>query len=76
NVVTLLLNWKTDAKSGSVVGGFVASVVVGGVNVDYYSGGVKDGNDCGMTIENTSEESVITETGTVRSVGVCLLGTS
>ncbi|GKC35658.1 hypothetical protein Tco_1048042 [Tanacetum coccineum] len=34
NAVTLLLNWKTDAKSGSVDGGFIASVVGGGVDVD------------------------------------------
>ncbi|GKD60489.1 hypothetical protein Tco_1297998 [Tanacetum coccineum] len=48
--VTLLLNWKTDAK-GSVDRGFVASVVGGGVDVDCCDGGVKDGNDCGMTME-------------------------
>ncbi|GKG19087.1 hypothetical protein Tco_0376186, partial [Tanacetum coccineum] len=59
---TLLLNWKTDAKSGGVDGGFVASVAGGGVDVDCCSGGVKDGNDYGMTVECTSEESVITET--------------
>ncbi|GJS11637.1 hypothetical protein Tco_0368433 [Tanacetum coccineum] len=40
---------QTDAKSGSVDGGFIASVVSGGVDVDYCGGGVKDGNDCGMT---------------------------
>ncbi|GJR39713.1 hypothetical protein Tco_1215397 [Tanacetum coccineum] len=66
----------TDAKSGCVDGGFVASVVGGGVDVDCCNGGVKDGNDCEMTVENTGEESEITETGTVMSVGVCWLGTS
>ncbi|GKB48621.1 hypothetical protein Tco_0899374 [Tanacetum coccineum] len=66
----------TDAKLGSVDGGFVASVVGGGVDVDCCGGRVKDGNDCGMTVENTGEESEITETGTVRSVGVLWLGTS
>ncbi|GJZ37744.1 reverse transcriptase domain-containing protein [Tanacetum coccineum] len=73
---TLLLNWKTDVKSGSTDGGFVASVVGGGVGVDCGGGGVKDGIDCGMMVEYIGEDSVITETGTVRSVGVCLLGTS
>nr|GEZ74168.1 hypothetical protein [Tanacetum cinerariifolium] len=34
---------------------FVASVVGCGVDVDCCSGGVKDGNDCGMTVENTGE---------------------
>ncbi|GJS28301.1 hypothetical protein Tco_0488921 [Tanacetum coccineum] len=66
----------TDAKSGSVDGGFIASVVGGGVGVDCGGGGVKDGIDCGMTVEYIGEDSVITETGTVRSMGVCLLGTS
>ncbi|GKB08396.1 hypothetical protein Tco_0836680 [Tanacetum coccineum] len=66
----------TDAKSGSVDGGFIASVVGGGVDVDCCGGGLKDGNDYGMLMKYTGEESVITETGTVRSVGVCLLGTS
>ncbi|GJZ56462.1 hypothetical protein Tco_0611655 [Tanacetum coccineum] len=65
-----------DAKFGSVNRGFVAPVVVGGVGVDCCGGGVKDGNDYGMPVEYTGEESVITETGTVRSVGVCFLGTS
>ncbi|GKG61757.1 hypothetical protein Tco_0623474, partial [Tanacetum coccineum] len=59
-----------------VDGGFVALVVGGGVGVDNSGGGVKDCNDCGMTVENASEESEITETSTVRSVGVCWLGTS
>ncbi|GKE68531.1 hypothetical protein Tco_1526603, partial [Tanacetum coccineum] len=63
----------TDAKSGSVDGGFVASDVGGGVDVDCCGEGMKDGNDYGMTMENTGEESVITKTRTVRSVGVCLL---
>ncbi|GKD56792.1 hypothetical protein Tco_1290179 [Tanacetum coccineum] len=45
NVVTLLLNWNTNAKLGSVDGGFVASVVGGGISVDCYGRGVKDGND-------------------------------
>ncbi|GKA45307.1 hypothetical protein Tco_0738103 [Tanacetum coccineum] len=76
NVVTLLLNWKTDAKSRSVDRGFVASIVGGGVDVDYCGRGVKDGNDCGITVEYTGEVLVITETSTVRSVGVCLLDTS
>nr|GEW92447.1 hypothetical protein [Tanacetum cinerariifolium] len=62
NVVTLLLNWKTDAKSESVDRGFVAFVVGGGVDVDCCGGGVKDGNDYGVMVENTGEESVITET--------------
>ncbi|GJV89107.1 hypothetical protein Tco_1533045 [Tanacetum coccineum] len=61
---------KTDAKSGCVDGGFVVSVVGGGVNVDCCSRGVKDGNDCGITMENIGEESTITETCTVRSLGV------
>ncbi|GKG34427.1 hypothetical protein Tco_0437123 [Tanacetum coccineum] len=66
----------TDVKSKSVDGGFVALVVGGGVDVDCCSGGVKDGNDYGMTMGNTSEESEITETCTIRSVGVCWIGTS
>ncbi|GJR07227.1 hypothetical protein Tco_0530211 [Tanacetum coccineum] len=52
------------------------SVIGGGVDVDCCGGGVKDGNDCGMTVEYTSEESMITGTGTVRIMGVCWLGTS
>nr|GFB48926.1 hypothetical protein [Tanacetum cinerariifolium] len=52
---------KTD-KPRSVDGGFVASVVGGGVDVDCCGGGVKDGKDCGMTVEYTCEESKITET--------------
>nr|GEX09600.1 hypothetical protein [Tanacetum cinerariifolium] len=60
----------TDAKSESVDGGFVASVIGGGVGVDNSGGRVKDCNDCRMTVENTSEESKITEK---RSVGVCWL---
>ncbi|GJW40364.1 hypothetical protein Tco_0066209 [Tanacetum coccineum] len=63
----------TDAKSGSVDGGFIDSVVGGGVGVNNSGGGVKDCNDFGMTVENIGEESEITETGTVRSVGVCWL---
>ncbi|GJS34537.1 hypothetical protein Tco_0532919 [Tanacetum coccineum] len=55
NVVTLLLNWKTDAKFRSVDRGFIASVVGGGVGVDCYGGGVKDGNDCGMTVVSIRE---------------------
>ncbi|GJW31447.1 hypothetical protein Tco_0051479 [Tanacetum coccineum] len=66
----------TDAKSRSVDRGFVASVVGGGVDVDCCGGGVKDGNDCGMKVENTGEELEITETCTGRSVGVCWLSTS
>ncbi|GKG55998.1 hypothetical protein Tco_0577073, partial [Tanacetum coccineum] len=56
--------------------GFVASVVGGGVDVDCCGRGVKDGNDCGMMVENTGEASKITETCTVRSVGFYWLGTS
>ncbi|GJW51232.1 hypothetical protein Tco_0092583 [Tanacetum coccineum] len=66
----------TDAKSRSVDGGFLALVVGGGVGVDCGGGGVKDGIYCGMTVEYIGKDSVITETSTVRSVGVCLLGTS
>ncbi|GJW88475.1 hypothetical protein Tco_0163815 [Tanacetum coccineum] len=66
----------TDAKSRSVDGGFVALVIGGGVGVDCGSGGVKDGIDYGITVVNIGEDSVITKTGTVRSVGVCWLGTS
>nr|GEZ96958.1 hypothetical protein [Tanacetum cinerariifolium] len=66
----------TDVKFGSLDRGFVASTVGGGVGVDCCGRGVKDGNDYGMNVEYTGEESVITKTGTVRSVGVCLLGTS
>nr|GEU67300.1 hypothetical protein [Tanacetum cinerariifolium] len=69
--MTRLLNWKTIAKSGSVDEGFVASVVGGGVNVDCCGGGIKDGNDCGMTVENTDGELAITKTCTVRSLGFC-----
>ncbi|GJU37047.1 hypothetical protein Tco_1185401 [Tanacetum coccineum] len=76
NAETLLLNWKTDVKSRGVDGGFVASVAGGGVDVDCCGGGVKDGNDYGITVECTGEESVITETGIVRSVSACWLGTS
>nr|GEX67316.1 RNA-directed DNA polymerase, eukaryota, reverse transcriptase zinc-binding domain protein [Tanacetum cinerariifolium] len=47
---------KTEVKSGSVDGGFIATVVGGGVDVDCCGGVVKDGNDCGMTVENTGEE--------------------
>ncbi|GJV50840.1 hypothetical protein Tco_1446581 [Tanacetum coccineum] len=67
---------KTDAKSGSIDGGFIASVVGGDVDVDCCGGGVKDGNDCGMMMDNTGEKSEITETCTVRSAGVYWLGTS
>nr|GFD43979.1 hypothetical protein [Tanacetum cinerariifolium] len=59
---TLLLNWKTDAKSRSVDGGFVASVIGGGVGVDCGGGGVKDGIECGMMVEYIGEDSVIIET--------------
>ncbi|GKB26526.1 hypothetical protein Tco_0865927 [Tanacetum coccineum] len=58
----------TDAKSGSVDGGFVALVVGGSVDVDFCGRGVKDGNDYGMTMENTSEESEIIDTKYFRSV--------
>ncbi|GJR56853.1 hypothetical protein Tco_1499015 [Tanacetum coccineum] len=58
---TLLLNWKIDAKFGNADRGFVSLVVGGGVGVDYGGGGVKDGNDCGMTVVYTSEDLVITK---------------
>nr|GEW56798.1 hypothetical protein [Tanacetum cinerariifolium] len=58
-------NSNTDAKSGSVDGGFVALVFGGGVDIDCCGGGVKDARDCGMMLENTCEELEITETGTV-----------
>ncbi|GJR31526.1 hypothetical protein Tco_1107758 [Tanacetum coccineum] len=61
----------TDAKSGSTDLRFIALVVGGDVDVDYCGRGVKDGSDCRMTVEYTGEESVITETCTVRSVSVC-----
>ncbi|GJW46982.1 reverse transcriptase domain-containing protein [Tanacetum coccineum] len=51
----------TDSKSGSLNGGFVASVVGGGVDIDFCGGGVKDGNDYGMIMEYTGEELVITK---------------
>ncbi|GKG09459.1 hypothetical protein Tco_0338205, partial [Tanacetum coccineum] len=54
-----------DAKSRSVDGGFVASVVGGGMDVDCCGRGVKDGNDYGITMENTSEESEITKIASV-----------
>ncbi|GJT27052.1 hypothetical protein Tco_0907327 [Tanacetum coccineum] len=54
-----------DAKSGSVDGGFVTSVVGGGMDVDCCGGGVKDCNDYRMTVENTSEDSEITKTASV-----------
>ncbi|GKB96358.1 hypothetical protein Tco_0982495, partial [Tanacetum coccineum] len=53
----------TDAKFRSIDGGFVTSVVGGGVGVDFYNGGVKDGNDCGMMVVYIGEDLVITETG-------------
>ncbi|GKD25831.1 hypothetical protein Tco_1232045, partial [Tanacetum coccineum] len=59
---TLLLNGKMNAKFGSVDRGFVASIIGGGVGVDCGGGGVKDGNDYGMTVVYTSEDSVITKT--------------
>ncbi|GKD14583.1 hypothetical protein Tco_1198990, partial [Tanacetum coccineum] len=52
----------TDAKSRSIDGRFIASVVGGGVGVDNSGGGVNDYNDCEMTVEITSEDSDITET--------------
>ncbi|GKE91397.1 hypothetical protein Tco_1572492, partial [Tanacetum coccineum] len=60
----------TNAKFRSADGGFVASVVGGGVGFNCGSGGANDGNDCGMTVVYIGEDSVITETCTVRSVGV------
>nr|GEV32847.1 hypothetical protein [Tanacetum cinerariifolium] len=72
NLASICLSTRaTDAKSGSADGGFNALVVGGGVDVDSYGGGVKDGKVYGMTVENTCEESEITETGTVKSVSVC-----
>ncbi|GKG55821.1 hypothetical protein Tco_0574715, partial [Tanacetum coccineum] len=65
----------TNTKFGSLDGGFVASVIGGGVGVDYSGGGEKDSNDCGMMMVYIGKDSVITKTGTIRSVGVCLLGT-
>ncbi|GJW23727.1 hypothetical protein Tco_0034349 [Tanacetum coccineum] len=56
---------STDAKSGSVDGGFIASVVGGCMDVDCCGGGVKDGNDYGITVENIGEELVITKTASV-----------
>ncbi|GJS81327.1 hypothetical protein Tco_0747868 [Tanacetum coccineum] len=76
NDVTLLSNWKTDAKFKSVDGGFVALVVDGGVGVDLGGEGVKDGIDCGMIVEYVGDVSEIIDTGTIRSVGVCWFGTS
>ncbi|GKE17014.1 hypothetical protein Tco_1424591 [Tanacetum coccineum] len=69
-VETLLFNWKMNEEFRSADRGFIASVVGGGVGVDCGGGGVKDGNDCGMTVVYTGENSVITKTGTIRSVGV------
>ncbi|GKC43435.1 hypothetical protein Tco_1061157 [Tanacetum coccineum] len=54
----------------------VATDVAVEVAVDCGGGGVKDGIDCGMTVDYIGEDSLITETGTVRSMGVFLLGTS
>nr|GEW51924.1 retrovirus-related Pol polyprotein from transposon TNT 1-94 [Tanacetum cinerariifolium] len=59
---------KTDAKFGSADRGFVASVVVGGVGVKCGGGGVNDGNDCGISVVYTGEDSVITKTDNVRNV--------
>ncbi|GKF85797.1 hypothetical protein Tco_0253624, partial [Tanacetum coccineum] len=52
---------KTNAKSGSVDVGFVASVIGGGMDVDCCGGGVKDGNNFGMTVVNIGEASMITK---------------
>ncbi|GJS31637.1 hypothetical protein Tco_0492257 [Tanacetum coccineum] len=52
-----------DVKFRSSDGGFVASVIGGGVGVDCGGGVEKDGNDCGMTVVYIGEDSVITETG-------------
>ncbi|GKE07376.1 hypothetical protein Tco_1399394, partial [Tanacetum coccineum] len=51
------------AKFGSSDGGFVASVVGGGVGVDCGGGGAKDGNDYGMTVVYIGEDSLITKIG-------------
>ncbi|GKG29020.1 hypothetical protein Tco_0416385, partial [Tanacetum coccineum] len=48
--------------------GFIASVIGGDVGVDCGGEGVNDGKDCGMIVENTCEDSVKIERGTVRSV--------
>nr|GFA37466.1 hypothetical protein [Tanacetum cinerariifolium] len=60
----------TNAKSGSVDGGFVATVVGGGVGVDYGGKEVKDGIDCEIMVEYIGEDSMIIKTCTVRSMGV------
>nr|GEY85613.1 hypothetical protein [Tanacetum cinerariifolium] len=55
--------------------GFIASVVGGGVGVDCDGRGVKDDIDYGMTVEYIGEDSMITDTSTVRSMGICFLST-
>ncbi|GJR76070.1 hypothetical protein Tco_0088435 [Tanacetum coccineum] len=54
---------KIDAKFGNADRGFVSLVVGGGVGVDCGGGGVKDGNDCMMTVVYTGEDLVITKIG-------------
>ncbi|GJS48010.1 hypothetical protein Tco_0598131 [Tanacetum coccineum] len=74
NLRQLILDLLCD--SGRIWGICSCNLWGGDVDVDCYGGGVKDGNDCGMTVENIGKESEITETCTVRSVGVCFLSTS
>ncbi|GKD54854.1 hypothetical protein Tco_1288241, partial [Tanacetum coccineum] len=52
---------KIDAKFGNADRGFVSLVVGGGVGVDCGGGGVKDGNDYGVTVVYTGEDLVITK---------------
>ncbi|GJU41633.1 hypothetical protein Tco_1194590 [Tanacetum coccineum] len=47
-----------DAKFGSADGGFFASVISGGAGVDCGGGGVRDGNDCGMTVVTSIGETI------------------
>nr|GEZ43602.1 hypothetical protein [Tanacetum cinerariifolium] len=49
----------TDVKFRSADGGFVALVIGGGVRVDCCGGGVKDGNDCRMTVEYIGETETV-----------------
>nr|GEW94247.1 hypothetical protein [Tanacetum cinerariifolium] len=63
NVVTWLLNRKTDVKLGSIDERFVALVVGSGVGDDCCGVGVKDGNDYGMMVENTGSEHKTNESG-------------
>nr|GEV08892.1 hypothetical protein [Tanacetum cinerariifolium] len=73
--MTLLLNQKTESKSGIVDGMLVVSIIGGGVGVVCRSVEVKVCDDYGMVV-HTGDASVIIETGAVRRVGVWILGTS